>query len=204
MPDKMFQKLNEQQKRFCENYLTYFQPKKAAREAGFNEDYSYALLRNPLIKGYIKERSANIMAEIHQEQVRVFRELCVLAFSDIRQLYDEEGNIKPLNEWPDEVARCVASVKQTVRKRGKGENRIVEKSLEPKLWNKNQALDTLARVVGLLTSEVNVNLPENSGSIYFPAPKEVGAPVDPAIIAQDRKLKLLQGEKDRDKEDETK
>lgn len=195
MPDKMLRKLSNQQIRFCENYLIYFQPKKAAREAGFNEDYSYALLRNPLIKEYLKLRSADIMSQINEEQFRVFRELMNFATSDIRQLYDKNGNLLPLEKWPEQIAKCVSSVKHTKHPDGK-------KSLEVRLWNKNQALENLARVVGLLTSDVNINLPENVGAVYFPRPKPEGAPVDSEIVERDRKLQLHPGGMD-EKEDKT-
>ncbi len=192
---------------FCERYLIHFVGARAAREAGVSSESARAqacyFLHDPLIQARIRERTAQIMAEINEEQLKVFRELMNLATSDIRQLYNAKGKLKPLNEWPEQIAKCVSSIKQKVT--GSGKNQ--KKSLEVKLWNKNQALENLARVVGLLTSELKVSLPDNVGSIYFPRPKEVGAPVDPAIIMRDQvfQLKLHPGGKaDHGKEDETK
>ena len=183
---------------FCEMYLIHFQPQKAAREAGFGKFQGYNLLKDTLIQEYIKKRTVEILSEIHEEQLKVFRELMNLATSDIRQLYDKNGNLLPLEKWPEQIAKCVSSVKQTITKIGKGE----KKTLEVKLWNKNQALENLARVVGLLRPDLNILVPDSTGSLYFPLPKEVGEPVEPAIVERDRKLQLHPGGMD-EKEDKT-
>lgn len=185
-------KLTDKHRHFCELYLIHFNGARAAVEAGYSDRKSaHSLLLNQHIRDYIKKRSAEIMAEINEQQLKVFRELMNVATSDIRQLYGPSGNLLPLDQWPEEIARCVGSIKQKVVTTGK----TTKKSLEVKLWNKNPALENLARVIGLLKSDVNISLIDNKGSIYFPLPKEIGAPVDEKIIAQDQKLRLIQGEK---------
>lgn len=187
--------LSDQHKLFVEYYLIHFNGARAARDAGFEPSnakiQACCLMRDPLIKARVKERSAEIIGEIKEEQLRIFRELMNLGHSKIRDLYNPDGRLKPLDDWPEEIAACVASIKQVVKGTGKNKQR----SLEVKLWNKNQALDILSRVTGLQTSELKLNLPDSTGSLYFPALKEIGAPVDPAIVERDEKFKLIQGEK---------
>ena len=184
---------------FCEQYLKHFNGSLAARESGCSPQSAaaqacYFLSAFP-VKEYLKKRSAEIMAQINEEQIRVFRELCNLAFSDIRELYQADGKLKPMDEWPDETAKAVSSIKQTVKGKGK------EKTLEVKLWSKPSALENLAKCVGLLRPELNVLIPNESGSIYYPLEKEIGEPVDERIIARDAKFQLIHGEKtDHDKQ----
>lgn len=195
-------KLTDQHFHFIECYLMHFNAARAAVDAGYSigsRDYGNWLLTDRLIKKHLRKRSAEIMSEIHEEQLKVFREMMNLATSDIRQLYNPNGSLKPMDEWPDDIAKCVSSVKLKVQ----GKGILKKKSLEVKLWSKNQAQEVLCRVLGLVSSDVNINLPLNVGAIYFPHPKEAGAPVDPKVIAQDQKVHLLQagdqdhGEKDR-------
>ena len=191
--------LKEKHKVFVENYLIHFVGARAARDAGYEPSNSrvlaWNLLHDPLIIEYMKKRSGEIMAEIKEEQLKIFRELMKVGHSKIRDLYTPAGALKPLDEWPEDIAACVSSIKQKVRTATVGGITTTTKSLEVRLWNKNQALDILSKVTGLQTSELKVSLPDNVGSLYFPAPKAEGAPVDEAIVARDIELKLIQGEK---------
>ena len=45
----------------------------------------------------------------------VGREAFRLVTSDVRAMFDEFGNLKPLNEFGDDIARAVSSVKVTER-----------------------------------------------------------------------------------------
>ena len=195
MSDKPLKKLSPKHRMFCEHYLINFCGAKAAREAGVSSESARAqacyFLHDPLVKKYLKKRSQEIMAEINEQQLKIFRELMNVATSDIRRLYDSQGNILPLDDWPEDIARCVGSIKQKVVTTG----RTTKKSLEIKLWNKNPALENLARVIGLLKTDVSISLSDNGGSIYFPLPKEIGAPVDEKIIMKDQVLQLHLGGK---------
>jgi len=183
--------LTDQHKLFVEYYLIHFVGARAARDAGYlpsnSRTLAWSLLRDPLIIAQIRKRTAEIMGEIKAEQLKIFRELMAVGHSKILDLYNPNGTLKALEDWPEDIARCVSSIKQKIKKDG-------TKSLEVKLWNKNQALDILTKVTGLQTSELKIALPDNSGSLYFPQPKEIGAPVDQKIIDRDEKLKLIQGE----------
>ena len=60
--------------------------------------------------------------------------MCRIAFCDPADLFNEEGQLKSVKDLPPHVRAAIASVEPT---RGGG--------LKIKLWNKNAALDSLAK-----------------------------------------------------------
>ena len=187
--DLATRQLNDKEIAFCELKLLAIGTGNAAVQAGFSKGHGFNLMCRTEVKAYLKKRSAEIMADIHAEQAAVFTEIKRLATSDIRDLYDPTNNeLKPMTEWPEDIAHCVASVKHRTLTVGKE----TVTTLEVKLWNKNSALENLARSVGLVSSsELNLNLPINIGSIYFPQPKPEGAPVDPLILEKDKGYQVI-------------
>lgn len=198
--------LSDRHKMFCECYLIHFVGSRAAVEAGFLESNAKTraceLLADPPIREYLRKRTAEIMSEIKAEQLKIFRELMKVGHSKILDLYNPNGTLKALEDWPDDIASCVSSIKQKIRTIKVGTKEVKQITLEVKLWNKNHALDILTKVTGLQTSELKIALPDNVGALYFPQPKEIGAPVDEKIIARDKKLRLIQGERTANDQDQ--
>lgn len=85
---------------------------------------------------------------------RILRENAALAFSDVRQLFDENGSIKPINEWSDELAAAVASIEVVEEYEGTGEDRkLVGYIKKIKFWDKNAALDKLFKNFGMYAKD---------------------------------------------------
>ncbi len=70
---------------------------------------------------------------------RVLEEYGRIAFLDLRRALDEDGNLKPLVDWPEDLARSVAAI--DLDPFGKPE--------KVKFWNKNSALDSVAKHLGM-------------------------------------------------------
>ena len=85
---------------------------------------------------------------------RVIRELAVIGFSDIRQLFDEAGNLKRPAEMSAEAAAAVASIEVVTRSLGDGE---VEHIHKIRTWNKPRALEMLGRHLAMFTDHVKVD-----------------------------------------------
>lgn len=110
--------------------------------------------KSPQVKAKAAERLADLI-----DPDRALREAAKLAYSDIRQLFDEHGNLKPITEWPDAAAAGVSSV-EIVKKNlaaGDGQTDTVHKL---KLWDKSKNLEMLFKHLGLLTERI-----EHSGGI---------------------------------------
>jgi phage terminase small subunit len=120
----------------------------------------------------LTERTAQ-RAEIDIE--RVLRELVSLGTSDFRRALDEDGNLKPVHEWPDDLAASVASV-EIVTKSLPGEaddeqepqghggsltrnrNAKVEYVHKVRFWDKNSALEKIAKHLGMFIEKHEVTV----------------------------------------------
>lgn len=77
---------------------------------------------------------------------RVLDEMRKLGFSDLRKAFDQNGRLKRPEEWDDDFAASVASVEVVTRNIGEGEVEHVHKI---KVWDKNSALEKLAKHLGM-------------------------------------------------------
>ena len=88
---------------------------------------------------------------------RVLQEVARLAFSDIRQAFDENGALKDKHDWPDELAAAVSSTKSR-RVNLDAADGHTDLVTELKVWDKPKNLETLCKHLGLLTERVEVTL----------------------------------------------
>ena len=80
---------------------------------------------------------------------RALQEVARLAFSDVRELFDEHGNLRPIHELPDHVAGAIASIKTVKRRLMAGRNAMVIVQ-KVEFWDKPKALGFLFKHFGLL------------------------------------------------------
>lgn len=92
---------------------------------------------------------------------RVLREAARLAYSDIRELFDAQGNLKPIRDWPDHLAAAVASVEVIIKNAEAGDGHT-DRVHKLKLWDKPKNIELLFKHLGLLTEKL-----EHSGSVAF-------------------------------------
>lgn len=91
----------------------------------------------------------------------VLLELKRIGTSDIRKLYDEDGNIKPVHEWPSDVAHFVSSIEQVEEFEGSGRDREqVGWVKKVKLWNKEKGLELLGKNLSMFVDRL-----DHSGTI---------------------------------------
>ena len=159
----MAKPLSPKMRRFVAEYMKDQNGTQAAIRAGYSKrtanEQAVRILAHPEVHKRIEQKLQKY--EVTAE--RVIAELGRLAFSDLRQLYAPDGQLKPQAEWPEDIARAVAGVEQeeifewdneAKERKNIGDLRKV------KLWSKNHALETLAKHFKLLTDKV-----EHSGSV---------------------------------------
>lgn len=119
-------------------------------------------------------RYADIMLHINSDKDRMsyyndalnarnewFKEAVLLEFrligmSDIRKLYDEDGKLLPVSEWPEEVAKFVSSIEQVEEFEGKGRDKEqIGWVKKVKLWNKEKALEMIGKNLSMFTEVHN-------------------------------------------------
>lgn len=149
--------LTPKKRRFITEYLKDQNGTQAAIRAGYSKHTARTQASALLTKHDIK---AEIEGKLKKHEItadRVIAELSRLALSDVRSIYNEDGSLKPISEWPEDVARCVAAIEQEEIFEWKdGERENVGDVRKVKLWDKPKALEILARHFKLLTDNVNI------------------------------------------------
>ena len=165
MPKKL--ELTDKQSAFIDQYLVDYNAKQAAIRAGYAEKQSASmasqLLDKPHIQAELSKRQTKIARKLGVTAERVLEELGRVAFSDIRDLFDDAGNLKPLSDLDKDTAATVAGV-QVTSKKGK-----LKKNGKPSMqythrvrqWDKMAALEKLAKHLGMYkeeASQVDINV----------------------------------------------
>jgi len=83
---------------------------------------------------------------------RIIDELKYIGLADLRKVYDEEGNVKPMSQWPDDIAAAVGSIKKTMD------------GVEIKVNDKLKALQMMGQEMAMFSTKV-----EHSGKVSLEA-----------------------------------
>jgi phage terminase small subunit len=135
---------------FCHEYLVDLNATKAARRAGYSTKtariIAVKLMQKPLIKAIIQNGMNKRAKKIGVDADKVLRELSRIGFSDLRDMFEENGQIKEVSKWPHHIARCIASIEVEETFEGHGENRVwTGYTKKVKFWDKVRALELLGK-----------------------------------------------------------
>jgi phage terminase small subunit len=149
---------------------------KAAIEAGYSEKTAKAqgsrLLTIVDIQTLVAELLEKAAKNVDVTAERVIREMGALAFSDVRNLVDEEGRLKPIKELDDQTAAAIASIEVQEEydygatdeelegqphggalKRNHAKKVATGRTVKIKLWDKNSAAEKLMRHLGMFEKD---------------------------------------------------
>ena len=102
-------------------------------------------------------RKANERLEDLIDPDRALREAAKLAYSNIQDLMDEEGKVRPLKEWPRELAAAVSSIDLTKKNLTAGDGKQ-EDVIRIRLWDKPANLTLLFKHLNLLTERLHLSV----------------------------------------------
>jgi len=108
----------------------------------------------PQVQAKAAQRVRDMLADAIDPDCAM-RETARIAYSDIRALFDDAGNLKPVKDWPDDAARAVAGV-EVVKKNLTAGDGAVDTVIKLKLWDKGRAVQDLMKHHGKLTERVEV------------------------------------------------
>jgi len=150
--------LSTKQKMLVEEYLIDLNATQAAIRAGYSKktaaQTASRLLTDVKIQRAIAEAQAARSKRTEITQDRVLQELASIGFSDIRRIFSGNQLLSP-DEWPDDVASAISAAEFNTRNLGKGE---IEHVVKLKLWDKGRALEAIARHLGMMRQDVNLNV----------------------------------------------
>ena len=168
---------------FVENFLVCWSAIDAYQQAGFKGQNPYTdsrrLLDTPKIREAIKKRVGKVLLKKQVESESVINELIKIAFSDISNVaeWDNDGGvrIKPSFALSESVTATVQEVSTNNGPHGR--------NTKVKLYDKQKALDTLAKYLGLVEDNVTNNIQMNWVVEVVEAKDKEILPVGPAEIA---------------------
>lgn len=172
--DSAADKLNERQKKFCEEYVLDWNGTRAYKDAGYqakNDNVAavqaHHLLRNPNILAYIEECKRNTAQLAGVSALLIANEHKKIALSsatDLRQGWYTAKDFESLTEAQKACISGIETVEKVIKR--EGETAIVEQRFKIKTYDKQKSLDALAKMFSYNAPE-QVN---HSGKINFTLP----------------------------------
>jgi phage terminase small subunit len=122
--------LTPKQERFVQEYLTDLHATNAAKRAGYAPKYADrqgpALLVDSRVHQRIAEAQAQRRARVEVDSDFVLRRLLEEVNADAGDLYDDNGRLLPVKQWPEAWRRGLVSTIRTTKLYGRGEDRGTE------------------------------------------------------------------------------
>lgn len=149
--------LTEQQKRFYREYHLDFNGTQAAIRAGYSKktanEQAVRLLANVSGQKYLQtlkdkaaEKHEGLADELVEELKKIMR-------CDIRNFLDPGNTVKDISQLPPELSTCVESIKKTETEFGDEDHGGTKTSIAFKLHSKMDAIEKLAKYVGLYEAD---------------------------------------------------
>jgi len=148
------QKLTIQRQKFCEEYIVDGNGKRSALKAGYSEktavQQATTILKQPNVKAYIEQLRLKQQHRTDADADRVVEEMAKMAFSNIKNYYDDKGSLRNLRDLDDDIAAAIHSIKET---EFKGKDDTVKVVREFKLYDKLGALRELGQHFDIYNTE---------------------------------------------------
>lgn len=189
--------LNPKQERFVQEYLVDLNATQAAIRAGYSAKTAKTigprLLEHVGVQEAITAGRLKTSAKLELAREEVIRQYQRIGFSDIRKLFDANGQLKPITELDEDTAAAIQSfdveMKATVNENGEPVSMPVAKI---RIADRKTALDSIMKAQGWnMPDQVEV-AGKNGGPIQHEhkariviVPPKNPAPVETRPIPQD-------------------
>ena len=146
--------MTDKREAFCQYYNIHGNATKAATESGYSKKTAYSSGHRLLKKAEVKER----LAELREERsllakvtiTGIIEEYARIAFSDVKEIYDDNKQLKRVDDLDSDTSRAIASIKVRKVTDSDGEVYYVD---EYKFYDKLKALEKLKEYIGNPTEE---------------------------------------------------
>ena len=169
-----------QQEKFLDNFLDTLDPCKAFIHAGGMAEnktelrrHAYAIMRIPWVRNEAKRRFNEVLVRFDITKEHILRELARIAFSNVQDLYYNDGTLKPISELTRDQAAAISSIEVEERLGLAGGEVVPKAHKKYKFYDKMRALEALAQYLQMETQQeksvsedpdtkIVVYIPENS------------------------------------------
>lgn len=150
--------LTELNKRLCEEWVIDFNAQKAGERSGMYGDNirisAWQMLQNDECQEYIEELRELQRSRTFVSADKVQSEIARLAFSDLRDYYDENGFLKLPKDLSDDAAAALSGIEvDELWGVMDGDKQKIGETKKIKLYDKLSALDKLARRLGMFEKD---------------------------------------------------
>jgi phage terminase small subunit len=153
--------LTDAQRSFADEYLVDYNASAAYLRAGYKAHgkavivNACRLLAKPEIQTYLRVRQAAMFAKLEVTQTEVLHRVAMQGLGDIRSLFTEDGNLKPMHELTLDEQALIQGVEVFEEFEGKGEDRrSIGFTKKIKLIDRHAAAKTLGGHFGLFKTQV--------------------------------------------------
>lgn len=148
---------DERHELFCREYVASgFRRAEAARRAGYGHQNAHNIGWKLMMQPHVSERcrwlAERRLSEADVTAERVLKELACIAFSDIRSIFDEHGNLKQMNQIGDDAAAAISGLEVKIKPEFDEKGRVIGETRVAKIkrTDKMAALKVLAEHVGVV------------------------------------------------------
>ncbi len=160
----------DKEKRFIVEYLKDLNAGKAAHRCGYNVSVGYGL-----VKKYRKEIQVAMDERVRRIEIDadiVLQEVAKLALANIKDLYDADGRLIPIQNLPRHVAAAISKIKVRMEKDGEDANGNAQwaEIREVSFWDKKGSIELLMRHLNIMGVEKKeLTMPEGLTITIAPA-----------------------------------
>lgn len=158
MGEKMLRSggLSPKQERFCQEYAKDLNGTRAAIRAGYAErsaaEQAARLLTIDKVFSRVSELKAEQTKRLGLDADLILREMLAIARADVTEAFDDMGGLRPFREWPPELRKALSGLEVAELFDGRGDEKTAIGLLKKvRFWDKNKALEGLAKHLRLLT-----------------------------------------------------
>ena len=155
--------MTPKQTRFVAEYLIDLNATQAAIRAGYSAKTADVqgprLLGNVGVRAAIATGKATQLDQADLSAARTLEELRRVAYGNIKSVFDEQGNLKPVHTLTDGEAAMISSVEVIIKNAEAGDGHT-DRIHKIKCWDKVRALHDLCEHFELLVTNVRVTSDE--------------------------------------------
>ncbi len=150
--------MNDKHRRFVAEYRKDLNATQAAIRAGYSPKTAHSqgprLLENVEIAELLKETTSQQLEKADLSATRTLEEMRRLAFSNVQDLFDANGDMVPIHKLTREQAACISSLEVIMKNATSGDGKI-DRVLKIKVWDKPKVMEMLGKHFALLTERVH-------------------------------------------------
>lgn len=141
------------EKMFASEFVVDMNPTAAARRVGYAvstaKNKATELLQKKRVRKLIDKEMDKKLYRCDIRKDRVLLELARLGFSNITDIFDDEGQMLPMSKWSKDISAAVSSVEMATAINMQGIPYTYVKKI--KLWDKNTAITNLGKHLEMFT-----------------------------------------------------